>query len=279
MSKIYEFSKDGGLKLAQDADLSMNQIVWLNGYGQNSRDHERQAIYDIELSEYDNSVRYKTVNLDTFVLSTLSAWEIKPDTEIFGIGIYYTKGDFATKEDIDKAIEFAIEKEKKYNIAKEKAEQEKLRVTVIGKEIFENNFPEDTKSIIIASCNQDESDMQTDYFGYKTNRTVILAFSKHNRDLFSEMRKAALNCDIQEIKDLANTPKNYEHREKYSMGAGYYLGKSKYSGWSISKTSLKYNEKENFYYLTGLENGFYAWKKEDKKVSKKIQEVAELIAE
>jgi hypothetical protein len=37
---------------------------------------------------------------------------------------------------------------------------------------------------------------------------------------------------------LAEENKDYEHREKYSMGDGYYLGKSKYSGWIIQKERL-----------------------------------------
>jgi len=33
-----------------------------------------------------------------------------------------------------------------------------------------------------------------------------------------------------------------EHREKYSMGSGYYLGKSKYSGWIVKKVSKDWNK-------------------------------------
>ena len=47
------------------------------------------------------------------------------------------------------------------------------------------------------------------------------------------MRKYAANFEGTAY--LAEENKDYEHREKYSMGAGYYLGKSKYSGWVIKK--------------------------------------------
>ena len=41
------------------------------------------------------------------------------------------------------------------------------------------------------------------------------------------MRETALNCDIQKVKALADAPKEAEHREKYSMGAGYCLKEEK----------------------------------------------------
>jgi len=63
-------------------------------------------------------------------------------------------------------------------------------------------------------------------------------FSKHGRDLFDEMRKAAALCPDPAINELSS-PDTKEHREKYSMGAGYYLGRSKYSGWIIEKDNLQ----------------------------------------
>jgi len=89
---------------------------------------------------------------------------------------------------------------------------------------------------------------------------VILAGSKHGRDIFSEFRKAAAR--IPESAHLANVPtadqsgtprteenKGWwrpadEHREKYSMGAGYYLKSSGHysSGWLVCKV-VRYGEK------------------------------------
>jgi ribonuclease BN (tRNA processing enzyme) len=55
------------------------------------------------------------------------------------------------------------------------------------------------------------------------------------------MRKHASN--FEETAYLATENKEYEQREKYSMGAGYYLGKSKYSGWTVSKKRIYDREK------------------------------------
>lgn len=56
----------------------------------------------------------------------------------------------------------------------------------------------------------------TDYYAHSTQRTVIIGFSKHKRDIFSEMRKHASN--FEETAYLAEPNEDYEHREKYSMG-------------------------------------------------------------
>ena len=82
----------------------------------------------------------------------------------------------------------------------------------------------------------------TDYFAYGTDRTVILGFSTHTKDLFSEMRKYAAN--FEETAYLVEENKEYEHREKYSMGDGFYLGKSKYSGWVVKKERFYGNREQ-----------------------------------
>lgn len=177
------------------------------------------------------------------------------------------------------------------------------------------------KAALIAELEHDDCDLMTDYFNTTTSRRVFLAWSRHTKDLFSEMRKAALlfpeTAHMGPGKDLytvyvaagadfnsggsyhakgetsywhndllgdravsigglrsgilfhtrdevdaflktAPTPepisvdgtvvpfawavsvKSLEHREKYSMGAGYYLKDAgTYStGWTVSKVGL-----------------------------------------
>ena len=136
------------------------------------------------------------------------------------------------------------------------AEQERQRVEcvkAVGRERFAAILPPTAKTVIVAELRQDESDHMTDYFAYRTVRTVILGFSSHTRDLFSEMRKYASN--LPETAYLSEANEEYEHREKYSMGAGYYLGQSKYYGWIIHKTPIYNRERtiEDFAYIAGDE--------------------------
>ncbi|MDL2243866.1 fusion protein, partial [Bacteroidales bacterium OttesenSCG-928-J19] len=137
-----------------------------------------------------------------------------------------------------------------------KAEQERIRreeIKVIGRKRLAEILPDDAKAVIVAQLRQDDSDSYTDYYSYSTQRVVILGFSKHTRDLFSEMRKHASNFEGTAY--LSEYNEDYEHREKYSMGDGYYLGESKYRGWVIEKEPIYNREQfiENFSYTAGQE--------------------------
>lgn len=100
-------------------------------------------------------------------------------------------------------------------------------------------IPRDAKAVIYAEFHRDDSDTMSDYFNSKVERVVILGFSTHTRDLFPELRKAARN--FPETASLADAPASAEHREKWSMGAGYYLAAGNYrhdTGWQVRKRSL-----------------------------------------
>ncbi len=123
--------------------------------------------------------------------------------------------------------------------AKNRSRQEEFNAAMqVFRDEYRAKIPEWAKAVIIAELVEDQSDSQSDYFGSKTTRSIILGFSKHTRDLFPEMRKAALNHP--ETAFLADAPADAENREKYSMGGGYYLkqGWRHRDGWKISKRSL-----------------------------------------
>lgn len=126
-------------------------------------------------------------------------------------------------------------------IEQEKAKQARAEFIEVAK----SKMPTWAKAVIVAELVEDQSDSMSDYWGSKTTKTIILAWSKHDRDLFPEMRKAAMNNENTIL--LATAPDNAEHREKYSMGGGYYL-KDSYrhnSGWKVSKQSIvDYRTKE-----------------------------------
>lgn len=89
------------------------------------------------------------------------------------------------------------------------------------------------KAVIVAEYMEDDSDSQSDYYASHASKLVVLAFSKHARDLFPEMRAA-----VARFAPAAHLAiEGEEHREKWSMGHGYYLaGKGgKYSGWVVRK--------------------------------------------
>jgi len=317
--------KPGIMQELKDVVLPIGQIIWLNGYGQDSHSHDRRAIYETYNSDFDGRLNYRWVNLDDPAKGIEQAYGIRPGSEIFGIGIYYTPGDICKTEEIVEALSKANKREGEQKEAARIASEERTALIAKGREIFEANRPGDAKAVIIAEHMVDDSDSMTDYFASHDDKTVILAFSSHERDLFSEMRKAAVkfehtqhlgpekgifeplvlidtdfcsngsyyhkgqrspwhreltdNKEFQTREDCQkyinglgalepitadNTPVNFttgiheetiEHREKYSMGAGYYLGRSHYAGWIVRKQSLKWHL-EDLYYETGRGNFF-----------------------
>lgn len=102
----------------------------------------------------------------------------------------------------------------------------------------QERIPSWAKAVIVAELVEDQSDSMTDYFASTTKRVVYLGFSKHTRDLFPELRKFA--ATFPETAHLATAPDSAEHREKYSMGAGYYLksGFRHSNGWKVRKMRL-----------------------------------------
>ncbi len=117
--------------------------------------------------------------------------------------------------------------------------------------------PSWAKAVIFAAHHVDKSDLMSDYHGHTTDRLLLLAWSTHTRDLFPEMRKACRNApevahlvkpfDPDSVADdfPEDARRNEEHREKYSMGGGYYLGVYRDStGWVVKKDSYGVPEGE-----------------------------------
>ena len=130
--------------------------------------------------------------------------------------------------------------------SKDKKEEEDNALAAIGAELWPKLMG-NCKAYIVAKEMRDESDAMSDYYGGRVAKTVILAPSKHTRNLFPELRKAAKR--IPETACYGTKPEKPadanewwnpadEHRENYSMGGGVYLGEHRYSGWKVSKQTI-----------------------------------------
>ena len=125
-----------------------------------------------------------------------------------------------------------------YKRAKEYAEADDKKMKKIyagAKALWQKLTPAWAKAAIIAESREDKSDLQSDYWGSTSKKTVLLGFSKSARDSFKEMRRFA--ATFAPTQHLAGSSPNAEHREKYSMGAGYYLknGHHHATGWEVRK--------------------------------------------
>ena len=249
MSKVFLLGANKSIDRAKQV-VEVNQIIQMEGYS-----YDRYVVYDITKNQW--GITYKLINLRTKEFQTADI--IRPLKEKFGIGYYYDSENPQFMDAFEVAMHLQEAQQKKQQEADE-AEQERTRVEEvkkIGRVRFAEIFPEDALGVIVARLKQDDSDTMTDYYAHSVQRTVILGFSKHKRDLFSEMRKHAPN--FEETAYLAEFNEDYEHREKYSMGDGYYLGESKYSGWIIEKAPV-YDRKrtiEEFAYIAGNEDNIH----------------------
>ena len=209
--------------------VSVNQVVVLEGYS-----YDSYVVYEVSRSKW--GITYHLINLRTYEFHTSDL--IRPLSEKFGIGVYYDDANPKFLDPLETAVLLTKATEKKTEDDR-KAEEERQRnerTTKIGAERLRPLIPSDAKAVIIGELRMSECDSYTDYYDYRIERTVILGFSTHTRNLFSEMRKYAANFEGTAY--LAENNKEYEHRENYSMGDGMYLGRNKYSGWTISKEPI-----------------------------------------
>lgn len=212
------------------------------------------VIYNIE--KIHGELFYQFVNIDNLALGQTAHLDNYEDK--FGIGYYYRKDEFM---DIDQVNNLVIEAKAKQKLDRERKEQENDAVRrEIEKKIVEGKklvtIPNSAKAVIVAHFKEDKSDMQSDYFAHHTVKTVYLAYSSHTRDLFPEMRKAASRFN--QTSHLTDAPEAWEHREKYSMGSGYYLGESHHHGWEIRKATLYRDADElNKLYIAAAEGRYF----------------------
>ena len=219
-----------GANRSYDRDVqtvSVNQVVVLDSY-------DSYVVYEVTRDKW--GITYHLVNLRTYEFHTSDL--ICPLSEKFGIGIYYDDANPKFLDPLETAALLTKAKEKKAEEEKKakEAREEYGRIAKIGAERLRPLVPTDAKAVIIGTLRVSECDSYTDYYDYSIARTVILGFSKHTRNLFSEMRKHAANFEGTAY--LAEYNADYEHRENYSMGDGMYLGKHKYSGWTVEKEPI-----------------------------------------
>ena len=214
--------------------VSVNQVVVLEGYS-----YDSYVVYEVSRSKW--GITYHLINLRTYEFHTSDL--IRPLSEKFGIGIYYDDANPKLLDPLETAalLTKATEKKTEDDRKAEEERQKNERTAKIGAERLRPLIPSDAKAVIIGELRVSECESYKDYYDNRIERTEILGFSAHTRNLFSEMRKYAAN--FKGTAYLAENNKEYEHRENYSMGDGMYLGRNKYSGWTISKEPIYSLEK------------------------------------
>lgn len=187
MTKVYLLGANKEIDRAEQV-VEVNQVIQMEGYSYHS-----YVVYDITKNQW--GITYKLIDLTTKDFHTADI--IRPLKEKFGIGYYFDSDNPQFMDSLEVAM-LLQEAQQKTNEEAEAEEQERIKVEEIkkiGRVRFAEILPEDAQAVIVARLKQDESDSQTDYFASSTQRTIILGFSKHKRDIFSEMRKHASNFE------------------------------------------------------------------------------------
>lgn len=252
---MYEIGADGLKPVVTTGkvnNLERGRVLYFDGY-----DYDKLVIIEnLGINEHfpGYGSKYLCVNLRSYDQVRYDAHSLKfiADKKDNRIQVYITD-EVLTEERIKTIWEKseAMRREKDIlKIAQEKELEEQIQK---GKLLFEKYIPRDAKALIVACHDIDDCDIMTDYFNVKTGELVVLGWSKHTRDDFREMRKYA--DKIPETTHLKNPPivdedgeektefnKSWwtpsdEHREKYSMGRGYYLKAERCygTGWTIKK--------------------------------------------
>ena len=223
--------------------LKLGQVV---SYGDMANPEQEAVVVEIRGNQYGQRCIFREDHHESHVSMT----------QIEGLGGWKLVNEIANTEEIEELKQKRVEKLGIQKIEQELKEQQRQARIERGKAIFTEKRPDWAKAVIVAEYEVDESDIMTDYFSTRTKKTLILAWSKQTRDLFSEMRKATKN--VPETEHLVVSPdvdrngekrteenKEWwhpadEHREKYSMGAGFYLkAGSRYStSWKVEKWPL-----------------------------------------
>lgn len=180
--------------------------------------------------------RYKSLDLETLKYIFHDARFLYWDGDGIGIRVEILNQIF--EGDLDELIKIADQKVLEDEARKDKAKKENDLLIEKGSVLWAAHCPSYAKAVIVAEHDVDECDSMTDYFSTSVSERVVLGFSTHTKDSFAEMRKFA--TVIPETSHLTENNKEWEHREKYSMGHGYYLKRGgRYStGWLIRKKKI-----------------------------------------
>lgn len=240
---MYEIGSNGLKPLTSKGknDLKKGQLIeWRGNYGHKSVIYENLGI-DKNNSSYGS--KYMTITLNSYNKRIIYAYMlVYPTDDLSHTQHHYILDEIYSEEKTNDLYKLNQEKGMKRNEEKERIEIERKALVEKGRTLFEKYIPANAQALIIASEEIDDCDIMSDYFSTKTGSQVILGYSLHKKDLFNEMRKHANK--IEETKHLAAKNEKYEHREKHSMGAGYYLKAAcRYStSWKIDK-EIKWDDR------------------------------------
>lgn len=231
-SKVYEIGKNGTLveKVEKFTDLQPGTVITWGG----NMGFPRTSYVILSRNEPTrfSGVSYQCYNIDNedqnATLNRVEARSIKSydDPDLWHSQHYFLEVETRTPAEVEQARENHIRQSTDQAQREAEIKAENDRLETIGRQLWDSLIG-DVPAVIIAEREKSDCDMMTDYFGSHTTDSVILAGSKHTRDLFPEMRKAAEL--IPETQHLGRGKGRYLpyvaiSQDFYSNGANHYAG-------------------------------------------------------
>ena len=243
---IYNMNLETGKLEAIDCsdknNLPVGTVLHMHGYNEPEFVIVEKVGID---TKWGYGAKYRTINIDDLnygqhEASNLS-WESEKKLEIHTA----ITERVLTADEVRELVSKADIKKAASDTYRANAEIERARLEAIGRELFKKHIPTDAQALIIAECHVDNSDLMSDYHGHTTKETIIIGYSMHKKDLFSEMRKAAAR--IPETAHLGPGRGHFEPRviiEQDFQGNGSYYHKGSYSHWhqDIDKSAHSNNQ-------------------------------------
>jgi len=139
---------------------------------------------------HTSNTRY-TIAWDDNHTTKVESWQLHIQGERCGIGIYMMPDDAIAMDDALDRLRACMLAEIKRQVEAEQKEASERDAASAAAALIAEHRPAWATHAIVASLQHDKSDVQSDYFGHTTSRRIIIGWSKHGKDLFPEMRKAA----------------------------------------------------------------------------------------
>jgi hypothetical protein len=257
-SQVYEIGKNGGLVPLVSTFDNLQPGTVVEWGGNQAWGPTKYCILERHESNY--GVDYKGFDIDTpdknAKLHHIEARSIKSkdDPAVWHSQHYFIHPEVIPAEVVEQYRQQHATQSAEFDKRANELKTEDDRLEALGRELWPSLIG-DCPAVIVAEKHYSDCDGMTDYYASHITERVILCSSSHKRDLFPELRKAAALIPetlhfttppdedsngekrTEENKKWWN-PKD-EHREKYSMGAGYYLSDGGvYSGWHVEKDTF-----------------------------------------
>jgi hypothetical protein len=163
-------------------------------YGDYANDRKKAAVVAVNAANPNEFIigagmapageRYSVIFLDGRRSDTTKASLDGPG------GWHYEEGELSYEE-LAELVKLSEERDIRLEKERKEAGEARAKREADFKAWVAANKPPWAKAVIVATLVVDESDSMTDYFATRDTRKVLLAWSKHKRNLFPEMRKAA----------------------------------------------------------------------------------------